>query len=104
MLQTKGKDPEANQHYYICLNHFGVEGALSHVDHIDDLLKNKDYTFLNSPVSTLNGDIFNCFVGEYPCDEPYNDPSMLPQYANDVRQVVEIILIISDLLEHPKTH
>ena len=102
ILKTKDKDAEANQHYYICLNHFGVEGALSHVDHIEDLLKKKDYTFLNS---TASGDIFNCILGESPSDEPYNDPSMLPQYANDVRQVVEIILIISDLLEHPKiTH
>jgi hypothetical protein len=76
------------------LNHLGIEGALSHVDHVEELLKSEDQTFLNSAVLALGEDIFGCIVGESPSDEPYNNPSVLLQYANDVQQLVEIILII----------
>jgi pectinesterase inhibitor-like protein len=97
-LISQAKDPKAKQHYQLCLSQFGSEGALKDVQRSQQLLMEKDYSGLSSAASSVFTDVDDCIRGASPSDPPYPDPSMLPQYANVVLDVVDITLVISNML------
>ncbi|CAL0313691.1 unnamed protein product [Lupinus luteus] len=67
---------------------------------VQELLKKDDYFGVGTTASAITTDVDDCITGEDPEDPPYPDKSNLPQYADVVQKVVDIILIISKYLIH----
>ncbi|OIW20163.1 hypothetical protein TanjilG_02965 [Lupinus angustifolius] len=99
LIAKSGSDPKAKEHYKICLTHFNKdEGALNDIDYVQELLKKGDYFGVGTAASAVLTDVDDCLTGEDPEDPPYPDKSNLPQYADVVQKIVEILLIISKYL------
>ncbi|KAK7290996.1 hypothetical protein RIF29_05825 [Crotalaria pallida] len=100
LIAQSGKDPKAKAHYEECLVHFGEEeGALGDINQTQELLKKGDYVGVNSAASAVISDVEDCISGEDPDDPAYPDKSKLPQYADVVSKVADIILVISKYLK-----
>ncbi|RDX89312.1 hypothetical protein CR513_28974, partial [Mucuna pruriens] len=97
LIRRNAADLEAVDHYTLCLNQIH-KGALSKVESTQEILKNGDYQYLNVIASGIRTHIDLCIDGESPSDTPFNDTSLLPTYAYTISQVVEIIVIISNIL------
>ncbi|KAE9597408.1 hypothetical protein Lal_00029866 [Lupinus albus] len=101
LIIESGNDPKAKAHYETCLVHFDDESescALSDINYTQELLKKGDYGGVNIAASAVQTDVEDCISGESPGDTPYHDTSKLPQYADVIKQVVDIILIMSNYL------
>ncbi|CAL0313693.1 unnamed protein product [Lupinus luteus] len=99
LIVKSGGHPKAKSHYQTCLTHFNKdEGALSDINYVQELLKKGDYFGVGTAASAVITNIDDCITGEDPEDPPYPDKSNLPQYADVVQKVVDIILIISNYL------
>jgi len=97
LIRINHNNLEAKDHYTICLNQIHM-GALTKVESTQEILKSGDYRDLNVVASGIRTYIELCIDGESPTDTPYNDTSLLPTYANDISQVVDIILGIANIL------
>ncbi|CAJ1975394.1 unnamed protein product [Sphenostylis stenocarpa] len=97
LIRRNPTNLEARDHYTICLNQIH-KGAMGKVESTQEILKSGDYQDLNVVASGIRTHIDLCIDGESPIDTPYNDTSLLPAYANDISQAVEIIVIISNIL------
>lgn len=97
LIAQSGSNAKATQHYKSCLSHFGNEGALAEVASVEQSFSRKDYFGVNTHATAIMTDASNCESGS---DPSFPDPSMLPKYAQDVAQVAEIVLTISNLLIH----
>ncbi|KAE9615567.1 hypothetical protein Lal_00045278 [Lupinus albus] len=99
LIAKSGSDPKEKTHYKTCLTHFNKdEGALGDIDYVQELLKKGDYFGVGTAASAVITDVDDCITGEDPEDPPYPDKSNLPQFADVVQKVVDIILIISKYL------
>ncbi|OIW03147.1 hypothetical protein TanjilG_11784 [Lupinus angustifolius] len=99
LIAKSGSDHKAKNHYKTCLTHFNKdEGALNDIDYVEELLKKGDYFGVGTAASAVITDVDDCITGEDPEDPPYPDKSNLPQYADVVQKVVNILLIISKYL------
>ncbi|TKY57978.1 Pectinesterase inhibitor [Spatholobus suberectus] len=97
LIRRNPNDLEARDHYTLCLKQFH-KGALNKVQSTQEILKSRDYQDLNVAASGIRTHINLCIDGESPSDTPYHDTSLLPTYADAISQVIEIIIIISNVL------
>ncbi|KAJ1397025.1 Pectinesterase inhibitor domain [Sesbania bispinosa] len=101
LIAQSANDSKASAHYKQCLEFFSSdEGALSSVEDTEERLKAGDYDGVNLGAAAVSTYVDDCVSGEGPSDPPYPDRSLLPKYADVIDQVVQIILIISNLLLH----
>ena len=99
LIAQSASDSTAKNHYESCLLHFNYdEGALGDIEYTEQMLNTGDYEGVNVAAAAVTTDVDNCVSGESPSDPPYQDPSLLPQYAGVVEQVVAIIIVISNYL------
>ncbi|CAJ1972238.1 unnamed protein product [Sphenostylis stenocarpa] len=95
-LIASAHDTKAKGHYKSCLGHF--KDAIDSAEYSQELLKKRDYLGVNVAASAILTDSEDCISGESPSDPPYNDSSMLTQYAAVVEAVVDILLVIANKL------
>lgn len=100
LIAQSAKDPIAKSHYTSCLEHYGSEGALDDINYTRELLKKGDYQGVRVAVASVRSDVDDCISGDSPTDPPYQDPSMLPQYAAILELIVDIIIVLSKSLVH----
>lgn len=98
LIRRNPNDIEARDHYTLCLNRIH-QGAFDAVKSTEAILKSREFYILNSIACGIRTQIDLCIDGESPSDTPYNDTSLLPAYASVISEVVEIIVIISNLLD-----
>ncbi|XP_061369280.1 pectinesterase inhibitor 1-like [Gastrolobium bilobum] len=99
LIAHSGTDRKAINHYKSCLTHFSYnEGALGDVENTQKCLRSGDYNGVNVAASAVMTDVEDCISGESPSNPSYHDPSMLPKYADVVKQIAQIILILSNFL------
>ncbi|KAE9599936.1 hypothetical protein Lal_00045446 [Lupinus albus] len=99
LIANSDSDSKGKNHYKACLTNFNKdEGALKDIDYVQELLKNEDYFGISAAARAINIDIDDCITGYDTKDTPYDDKSKLPQHADIVEKVVDIILIISTYL------
>ncbi|XP_015971869.1 pectinesterase inhibitor 1-like [Arachis duranensis] len=98
-LIRNSTNSDAKDHYELCLKHFDYdEGALGEVEYAEKMLKAKDYQGVNVAASGVMATVDGCVFGDSPSDPVFPDHSLLPKYAEYVKQVADIICAICNYL------
>ncbi|WJX29732.1 hypothetical protein P8452_18339 [Trifolium repens] len=96
LITQSGSDLNKQNHYKICLQYFGdEEGALGFVKRAQQDLENSDYIDVNLKAAVVSDFADDCLWGD---NIPIKDTSLLPKYASVVKNIAEIIAIISNML------
>ncbi|XP_058746631.1 uncharacterized protein LOC131619561 [Vicia villosa] len=89
----------AKAHYEICLEYFGSSGALRELKYAEEYLKGGDYFSLKEQVRYLINDYANCVSTESSSrDEPFDDKTRIPKWAESIKDFAFILISISDFL------
>ncbi|XP_057457143.1 uncharacterized protein LOC130748069 [Lotus japonicus] len=95
-------DPKANAHYKTCLFYFVVEGgALNAIEDAQQCFNKGGYDGVGSSANQVYARVDACLLGDDGPDPgltPFPDTSLLPNYADVIKQVAHIILFLSHLL------
>ncbi|KAK2428388.1 hypothetical protein P8452_42437 [Trifolium repens] len=96
LITQSGSDLNKQNHYKICLQYFGdEEGALHFVKSAQQDLKNSYYVGVNLNACGVIDFVVDCLSGD---NIPIKDTSSLPKNASVVKNIAEIIVIISSML------
>lgn len=94
LIAQSGSDPKKQNHYKDCLALFGVEykGVLGYV--LDSLkqFKNSKFNQVGVDMVYLRFHVDDCISGDP------SDTSLLPKYGNDIRNIADTTLIMTNML------
>ncbi|XP_027357187.1 pectinesterase inhibitor 1-like [Abrus precatorius] len=93
LISQSAKNPTAQKHYKVCLEHLSKD-ALSDLERSQELLKKGDYQNVGVAALAIVLDVEDCRVG----GSPFLDPSMLPKYLSAVDLFAQMIISISKYL------
>ncbi|WJX25517.1 hypothetical protein P8452_14549 [Trifolium repens] len=95
LITQSGSDLKKQNHYKICLQYLGDEGALGFVKRAQQDLENSDYISVNLNAAAVSDFADDCLSDD---NIPIKDTSLLPKNASVIKNIAENIAIISNML------